>query len=81
MLLLLISSLFTVYFSLDKYRKENRAGKAEVYSNSLVVIHDAKIFAEENLKGGSEIYRVMDASSFYFSKEAITCLQLYKKEL
>lgn len=49
-----VSSLFTVYLSLAKYRTEKWwEKKAEAYSNLLGVIHDAKAFAEENLEAES----------------------------
>ncbi|MCL1060493.1 hypothetical protein L2729_21260 [Shewanella gelidimarina] len=46
-----LSSLFTVYLSLAKFRTEKWwEKKADAYSNLVGVIHDAKAFAEENLE-------------------------------
>ncbi|RPA23346.1 hypothetical protein [Shewanella frigidimarina] len=46
-----LSSLFTVYLSLAKFRTEKWWEKrAEAYSNLLGVLHDAKAFSEENLE-------------------------------
>jgi hypothetical protein len=47
----ILSSSFTVYLSLAKFRTEKWwEKKAEAYSNLLGVLHDAKAFSEENLE-------------------------------
>lgn len=69
-----LSSLITVHLSMRRFRTEKWwEKKAEAYSNILGAIHDAKVFAEENLEAmhkGREISEEEDRELRHKSKMA-----------